>query len=60
METGVCGEHGVYAPRRVLVARGHVLDHVTIQLLHMAVLIAKELNMTRHSVLNQHAQVFIL
>jgi hypothetical protein len=60
METGVCGEHGVHAPGRVVVARGHDLDHVTIQLLHMAVPIAQETSMTRHNVLCQHAQVFML
>jgi hypothetical protein len=27
METGVCGEHGGHAPWRVVVARGHDLDH---------------------------------
>ena len=60
METGVCGEHGVHAPGHVVVACGHDLDHVTIQLLHMAVPIAQETSMTRHNVLNQHAQVFML
>jgi hypothetical protein len=31
MEAGVYGEHGVHVPRRVVVARGHDLDHVTIR-----------------------------
>jgi hypothetical protein len=35
METGVYGEHGVHVPRRVVVARGHDIDHVTIQHLQM-------------------------
>jgi len=60
MEDGVYGEHGVHVPRRVVVAHGHDLDHVTIQLLLMASPIAKETSMTRHNVLNQHAHVFML
>ena len=60
METGVCGENGVHAPGRVVVAHGHDLDHVTIQLLHMAAPIAQETSMTRHNVLYKHVQVFML
>ena len=60
METGVDGEHGVHVLRRVVVACGHDLDNVTIQLLHMAVPIVNETTMTRHNVLNQHAQIFML
>jgi hypothetical protein len=60
METGVCGEHGVHAQGRVVVARGQDLDHVAIQLLHMAVPIAQETSMTRHNVLSQNAEVFML
>jgi hypothetical protein len=52
MEDGVYEENVVHIPRRVLVARGHDLDHVTIQLLLMAAPIAKATSMTRHNVLN--------
>ena len=57
MEAGVYGEHGVHVPRRVVVARGHDLDHVTIQHLQMVVCIAQKTRMTPHNVLRQHAQV---
>ena len=57
MEDGVYGEHGVDVPRSVVVARGHDLDHVTIQLLLMP--IAKKNSMTRHNVLNQHAHMYL-
>ena len=60
METGMYGEHGVHVPRRVVVAHGYDLYHVTILLLLMAAPIAKEANMTRHNALNQHAHVFML
>ena len=60
METGVYGEHGAHVPRRVVVARGYNLYHVTIQVLLMAEPIAMETSMTRHNVLNQHAHVFML
>ena len=59
METGVYGEHGVHAPRRAVVGRGHDLDHVTIQHLQMVVHIALETRITRHNVLNKHVQVFM-
>ena len=59
METGVHGEHGVHVPRRVVVATGHNLDHVTIQHLQMVVPIAQETRMTRHNVVSQHGQVFM-
>ena len=59
MESGVCGENGVHAPGRVVVAHGHDLDRVTIQFLHMAVLIAQETSMTRHNVIYKHVQVFM-
>ena len=57
MEAGVYGEHGVHVPQRVVVARGHDLNHVTIQDLQMVVCIAQKTSMTRHNVLRQHAQV---
>jgi hypothetical protein len=57
MEAGVYGEHGVHVPRRVVVARGHDLNHVTIQHLQMVACIAQKTSMTRHNVLRQHAQV---
>jgi hypothetical protein len=60
METGVYGEHGVHVPRRVVVAPGYDLYHVTIQLLLMAAPIAQETSMTRRNAFNQHAHVFIL
>ena len=60
METGVDGEHGVHVSRRVVLARGHDIDHVTIQHLQMVVPIVKETTMTRHSVLDKHVQVFML
>ena len=60
MEIGVHGEHGVHAPGGVVVARGHDLDHVTIQLLPMAAPIAQERSMPRQNVLNKHVQVFML
>jgi hypothetical protein len=60
MESGVCGENGVHASGRVIVAPWHDLDRVAIQLLHMAVLIAKETSMTRRNVIYKHVQVFIL
>jgi hypothetical protein len=60
MEIGVYGEYGVHAPGRVVVAPGHDLDHVTIQLLHMAAPIAQETSMTQHNVLNKHVKVFML
>ena len=52
METGIYGEHGVHVPRRVVVAHGYDLYHVTILLLLMAAPIAKEANMTRHNALS--------
>jgi hypothetical protein len=57
MEAGVYGEHGVHVPRRVVMARGYDLDHVTIQHLQMVVCIAQKTSMTRHNVLIEHAQV---
>ena len=59
MEDGVNGEHGVHAPRRVVVAPGHDIDHVTIQHLQMVVLIALESTMRRHNVLSKHVQVIM-
>ena len=59
MEDEVYAEHGVHVPRRVVVAHGHDLYHVTIQLLFMAAPIAKKTSMTRHNVLDQHAHVFM-
>ena len=56
METGV---YEVHVPRRVIVATGHDLDHVTIQHLQMVVPIAQETRMTRHNAVNQHGQVFM-
>ena len=60
METGVYGEHGVHVPRRVVVARGYDIYHMTIKLLLMAATIAKEASMRRHNALSQHAHVFML
>ena len=54
MEAVVYGEHGVHVPRRVIVARGYDLDHVTIQHLQM-VCIAQKTSMTRHNVLSKNA-----
>jgi hypothetical protein len=59
METGVYGEHEVHVPRRVVVATGHDIDHVTIQHLQMVVPFAQETRMTRHNAVNQHCQVFM-
>ena len=56
METGV---YEVHVPRRVVVATGHDLDHVTIQPLQMVVPFAQETRMTRHNAVNQHCQVFM-
>jgi hypothetical protein len=52
METGVYGEHGVHVPRRVVVARGYDLYHVTIQLLLMAAPIAQETSMNNGNARN--------
>ena len=60
METGVCGELGEHAPWRVVVARGHDLDHVTIQHLQLAAPIAMETSMTQHNVLNEYVKVYML
>ena len=52
METGVYVEHGVHVTRRVVVAHGYDLYHVTIQFLFMAAPIAKEASMKRHNALS--------
>ena len=52
MENGVNGEHGVHAPGRVVVARGHDLDHAT-------TVLALGTVWKRRYVLRHHAQVFV-
>lgn len=42
METGVYGEHGDHAQRRVMMEYGKDIDHVTIHHLHMVVYFAKD------------------
>ena len=59
METGVDGDHGVHVPQRVIVVRGHEIDHVTIQHLQIVVPIVKETTRKRHHVLQHHVQVFV-